>query len=356
MTATHQPKQADFSRNTSALPTGGDVGAGLTKLVIDSGDRQMKLRHPSKVVEVTEELHDVLTAKDGGHFYYHEGVRSDLIGREFLTGALAAWKAPSTHIKLSDDPSLKADYALHCILGAVASLPYRPQWSLHLALSIHNAKVFAPALKEKVQGCHSIRNGGKAGVTSRVNLTVSLVAPEGAGSYGYCLKSQLIDQTAHAIAFDFGTSTVIPTVFAPGGAIIHRQVLEVGGCIDLLSAIASDTELIEFLGKGKSGSVELIRQGIESGKFKYGSRAFKFEGIYSRQIETWLNDRLRLALKEVEEWRDAAQSLVAWGGGTQMPGIAEMLKTQDIIAVSDGCWANALGLQRMAEGRLARGK
>jgi hypothetical protein len=145
-------------------------------------------------------------------------------------------------------------------------------------------------------------------------------------------------------------------VFAPGGAIIHRQVLEVGGCIDLLSAIASDTELIEFLGKGKSGSVELIRQGIESGKFKYGSRAFKFEGIYSRQIETWLNDRLRLALKEVEEWRDAAQSLVAWGGGTQMPGIAEMLKTQDIIAVSDGCWANALGLQRMAEGRLARGK
>jgi len=48
--------------------------------------------------------------------------------------------------------------------------------------------------------------------------------------------------------------------------------------------------------------------------------------------------------------------LVAWGGGVEMPGVSKMLGSQGIIAVPEGCWANAIGLQRMAEGRLQRGK
>ncbi|MHC5732461.1 MAG: hypothetical protein ACYTXY_52070, partial [Nostoc sp.] len=98
-------------------------------------------------------------------------------------------------------------------------------------------------------------------------------------SYSYCGSAKpepLIDRSAHAIAVDFGTSTVIPTVFAPGGSIIHRQVLEVGGCIDLLDAIAADPELVQFLGTGKAGSIEIIRQGIESKQFQYGTRNFNF--------------------------------------------------------------------------------
>jgi hypothetical protein len=359
MLTTHQPTQADFTRIPPVIPTGVDNGAGLVKICFDSGTKQMRVRTPSKVLEIKEELHDILTDKEGGHFFYHSGDRQDLIGREFLTGNLAAWKAPTTHIKLSDDPILKVEYCLHSILGVLATLPYHPEWNLHLVLSIHNAKVFGASLKDQVKGIHVVSFNGKTTPTSRVNLNVSLVVPEGAGSYSFCASSKpepLIDRTAHAIAFDFGTSTIIPTVFAPGGKIIHRQVLDVGGCIDLLDAIASDQELIDFLGKGKAGNVEIIRQGIESKEFQYGTRTFNFKSIYARHLKPWLADRLRLGFKEVEEWRDAAQSLVGWGGGAEMPGVAKMIATQGIAAVSEACWANAIGLQRMAEGRLQRGK
>jgi hypothetical protein len=354
-----QPIVAETPQISPAIAVGVDCGAGLTKVCLGIGSSQIKVRIPSKVLEIKEELHDVLQSNEGGHFFYHSGDRLDLVGREFLTGTLACWKAPTTHIKLSDDPTLKAEYGLHTLLGALATLPYRPEWNLYLVLSIHNVKVFKDLLTEKTNGSHTVSFNGKNTPPSQVNLNVSLVVPEGAGSYSYCVSVKpepLIDRTAHAIAIDFGTSTVIPTVFAPGGAIIHRQVLEVGGCIDLLDAIASDSELIQFLGSGKAGSIEIIRQGIENTTFQYGTRNFNFRHIYARHLKPWLSDRLRLAFKEVEEWRDAAQSFVAWGGGVEMPLVAKMLQSQGITPVPSGCWANALGLQRMAFGRMQRGK
>ncbi|MCW5319052.1 hypothetical protein GTQ43_37115 [Nostoc sp. KVJ3] len=98
----------------------------------------------------------------------------------------------------------------------------------------------------------------------------------------------------------------------------------------MLDAIAADPELVQFLGTGKAGSIEIIRQGIESHLFQYGTRNFNFRHIYARHLKPWLADRLRLAFKEVEEWRDAAQSFVAWGGGVEMPGIASMLQREGI--------------------------
>ena len=354
-----QPTSTGFARTTPTLATGADIGAGLIKICIGSSNQQMKLRLPSKVVEVREELHDALEAKDGGFFHYVSGDREDLIGRDFLVGSLAAWKAPTSHIKLSDDPKLKAEYSLHILLGSLATLPFRPEWNLHLVLSTHNREVFQETVTAKTQGSHVINFGGNNAIQTRVNLKVSLVVPEGVGSYAYCVSvtpEPFIDKTASAIAIDLGTSTIIPTVFSIGGSIIHRKVLEIGGCIDLLDSIASDSELIQFLGSGKAGSVETIRQGIESREFKYGTRNFDFRPIYLRQLKPWLSNRLRLALKEVEEWRDSAQSFVCWGGGAELPGVTKMLSTQGITAVPEGCWANAIGLQRISEGRLNKGK
>ncbi|MBD2770960.1 ParM/StbA family protein [Iningainema tapete] len=349
-----QPTQAETSQTPPPVPVGVDTGAGSLKLAI-AGTR---VRTPSKVVEVND-LEDDLKSSEGGYFFYQDGERTDLISKQFLTGSLASWKAPTTHTKLSDDSVLKVEYSLHTLLGGLATLPYAREWNLHLVLSIHNSKLFKDALASKINGSHIVSFGSKNSSASLVNLNVSLVVPEGAGSYSYCVAAKpepLIDRTAQAIAIDFGTSTVIPTVFAPGGAIIHRQVLEVGGCIDLLEAIAADPELIQFLGTGKAGSVETIRLGVESGDFQYGTRSYNFRHIYARHLTPWLKDRLRLAFKEIAEWRDVAQSFVAWGGGVQMPGVSKMLQSLCITPVPDACWANALGLERMAAGRLARGK
>jgi hypothetical protein len=107
MLAVHQPLKADSTRNAPLIPVGVDVGAGLTKMVIDSDTRQMRLRLPSQLIENKSELHDVLTFKDGGMWYYQSGDRSDLVGREFLIGTSAKAKDPKAHFKLSDNPCLQ---------------------------------------------------------------------------------------------------------------------------------------------------------------------------------------------------------------------------------------------------------
>jgi hypothetical protein len=52
-------------------------------------------------------------------------------------------------------------------------------------------------------------------------------------------------------------------VFAPGGSIEYREVLSVGGCVDLLDEIARVRELQIYEG-GKLGDIELIRQGLRT--------------------------------------------------------------------------------------------
>src|SRR4028118_1005100 len=152
MVSATQPKQAEFTQSRPIIPTGVDCGAGLIKVCMDSGERQIRIRTSSKVLELKSALIDDLSSKEGGHFFYHSGDRTDLISREFLTGELASWKAPTTHIKLSDDPVLKAEYALHTLLGALATLPFRTEWNLYLVLSIHNLKLFKTQLVDKTNG------------------------------------------------------------------------------------------------------------------------------------------------------------------------------------------------------------
>jgi hypothetical protein len=144
-------------------------------------------------------------------------------------------------------------------------------------------------------------------------------------------------------------------VFAPGGSIEYREVLSVGGCVDLLDAIARDRELQIYEG-GKLGDIELIRQGIENRSFLYGNSGINFREAYQRELMPWLKDRFSLALKAVQPWRKLAGSFVVWGGGAQLPGVAAAVEKFGFTAVADGSWANALGLQRLAQSRLERSK
>ncbi|NEO34476.1 MAG: hypothetical protein F6K36_29570 [Symploca sp. SIO3C6] len=349
-----QSKQAGIEQNYQHTPIGFDCGAGLTKLCFFCGRIQKRLRQPSKLLELKSPLLEELKSPEGGQFTYHSGNRSDLIGRQFLTGELAAWKEPTTHIKLSDDPTLKAEYVLHMVLGALASVEYRPKWNLFLVASTHSRALFSDKLKALTNGTHTVTFGGADMPASTVNITVGSVVPEGAGAYTYAKRLNALDSSSRVIGFDLGTSTVIPQVFGPGGKLIYHQPLETGGVIDLLEAIATDTQLLEQLGTGKSANLELIRKGLESGDFSYGTRRFNTRALYAKHIKLWLAARLRLAFKATKEWRDEAGSLIAWGGGSELPGVSQMLNTQGVISLPQGGWANALGLQIIATALKAR--
>ncbi len=354
MISTTQPKQADSAQLRPIIPTGVDVGAGQTKLVMDSEKSQIRVKIPSQIHELKANLVENYISNDGGQFTYHAGDRTDLIGRDFLVGKPAFWHNPDTHLKLSDDPALKAEYALHALLGAIAALPHRMEWHLCLVPSIHDKNSFGSKLLELTKGTHIVSFNGKETTQCRIKIDIPLVVPEGAGSYYYAKRLNLINAQAHCIGFDFGTSTIIPIPFTPGGKIIRHQPLAVSGCIGLLEAIASDPELTAFIGTGKAASIDLIRQSIEAGQFSYklntrsGVKDFNFKPIYHRHLNPWLTDRIRLAFKAMDEWRNAAQTLVAWGGGTEMPSVAQALKSIGIEVVPDGSFANAIGLQAIA--------
>lgn len=350
-----QPKKAETDRNTPFMAVGADNGHGLLKLVMGADSGQMRVRCPSKFKEIREELADYPTSKYGSTFYYCSGDAKELIGREFKTGELAYNTDPYGHTKLSDKAEYKIEYALHSLLGALGTLPFRPVWNLYIVASIHNSKLFAKELTVALEGRHFVQFNGKASPQSIINTKVGLVPPEGAGSYVYCRHLGLIDHTSHAIALDFGTGTIIPTVFTPGGSIEFREVLSIGGCVDLLDALARDRELQIYEG-GKLGDIELIRQGIENRSFLYGNSGINFREAYQRELMPWLKDRFSLALKAVAPWRKLAGSFVVWGGGAQLPGVAAAVEKFGYTAVTDGSWANALGLQRLAQSRLERGK
>lgn len=354
MVTLSQPIWAGIGQNCPTIPVGCDVGAGLIKIAIDSNGSQMRVRMPSKLVELKTALLDEFSSKEGGQFFYHKGDRSDLIGKEFLVGDLASQHYPTSHVKLSDDPALKAEYALHAVLGALASLPHRQEWNLFLVLSTHSRELFKDKLVALTEGIHSVSFGGKNKPQSRVKLTVGLVALEGIGSYAQAKYLGLIEPKANVIAFDFGTATTIAQVFAPQGKLLYHQPLEVGGTIDLIEAVSTDVALIKFLGSGKAGSVDLVRSAFEDGSLAYGSKKFDLKPIYSKHLKSWLSDRIRLATKATSEWRDSAQSIVAWGGGTELPGVSQNLKGIGITPLPDGGWSNAIGLQTMAQGLLAR--
>ncbi len=360
MVSTTQPKKADSAQICPIIPTGGDVGAGQTKLVMDGGNTRIRVKIPSQIVELKEVLVDNYHSKLGSQFAYLAGDRTDLIGHEFLVGDVASWHKPETHLKLSDDPALKAEYALHALLGAIGTLPHRLEWHLYLVPSIHDKKTFGSKLLELTKGVHAVSFGGKDKAQSRIKIDIPLVVPEGAGSYYYAKRLNLINPQAHCIGFDFGTSTIIPVPFTPGGKIIRHQPLSVSGCIALLEAIANDSELKAFIGTGKAASVDLIRQSIESGTFTYtvssrsGVSSFNFKPVYHRHLTPWLTDRIRLAFKAMDEWRNSAQSLIAWGGGVEMPSVSQALKSIGIESIPDGSYANAIGLQAIAATQLVK--
>lgn len=343
-----QPK---LDRIPSEIPIGVDVGAGLVKLVMP--DKQIRI--PSKLVEVLK-VEEALNSESGAHFYYHEGDFQSLVGKQFLVGSLAYDFAPTTHVKLSDDPKLKAEFALHAVLGAIGTLPHRPHWNLYLVLSSHQPDLFRSTLKS-CEGKHVISFGGKENLPTRINVRVGMVLPEGAGSFAYCAGTKILDPSLHAVAIDLGTSTVIASAFNPGGKLMFREVLDAGGCIDLLEAIANDPEILKALGTGKSANVELIRQGIESKQFKYGNGTLipDFTSIYQAHLQRWLIARMRLGKKTLAEYLDVAQRGVVWGGGAELPGVAAALSSVGWQAVPNAGWANAVGLQKIAERRLGNG-
>jgi len=72
------------------------------------------------------------------------------------------------------------------LLSALTQLPYRPDWELAIAASVHDGKTFGKSIAQALAGTHQVRLLGKE---SRVTVTIGKVLEEGAG-VAYALRRQ----------------------------------------------------------------------------------------------------------------------------------------------------------------------
>jgi hypothetical protein len=98
------------------------------------------------------------------------------------------------------------------------------------------------------------------------------------------------------------------------------------------------------------GDRHLIRQGIEKGDFTYGTRktGWTFKDAYLAELSKWLDEGLRSLVKKTSDRMASASAVLATGGGSQLPGVKQLLDKRGITIPDNARWLNAKGLYQVA--------
>ncbi|QMS91373.1 hypothetical protein HUN01_28640 [Nostoc edaphicum CCNP1411] len=366
-TNNRQPESQFLALTT--LISGKDAGAGFGKGIY--GDKSIILPAAYlKVADRTVKHHETIS-KDGCWVRYVEGSRKDLADSQYYWGTAAINKDPKNYLKLHEDTKAKAVYALESILADLAVLDTPDNTEIIISTSSHNPDKWAEDIRRNISGTHTIEHlrndASRSKVQKTYKITLNEVYPEGYGSIAYCLFSgdekASIDlaESEIAIGLDFGTSTVIATVFDGTGSIIERSLIE-GGSGQLYQAIADTMDrrntAANRLMRDTQHDISLIRKGVEDfkerGKFVYGvsSLAGKpFEEEYHQSFSQWFN----LKIEQIANFAsgagylDRAKHLTAWGGAAQLPGMAEALAEFNVLLLPDPQFINANGLKLLTQ-------
>ncbi|GAQ00187.1 ParM/StbA family protein [Leptolyngbya sp. NIES-2104] len=332
------PKLATLASDNQFLPVGTDCGNGNLKLIVDHAE----IRTPSYFLPIHGEPYDIPAPIDGGFVQYLEGTRSDLVNQTWITGKPAYTQDPLACLRIVDDERGKIRYGLQMLLGGIATLSHRPLWRLLVVASIQDAKVFGSELKLAIAGTHTVKFNGKHHTT--VEIQVASVMEEGSGAI--LSNRAQIDADGQNILIDFGSGTTILSLFGAKGKLIDRRVYP-AGVERLIDAIATNQETRKRL--AQEGDRAVIRTGIENSTFSYGRIDWNFRDIYNQELKPWVQSVLAPALKIASPWVPTASTKLAIGGGSQLPGIAQLLARQEFVVVPDGAWSNARGLARIAQ-------
>jgi hypothetical protein len=315
------------------LPVGLDIGNGALKMATSLGQELIE----SYVLFLAERA----THPQDGYVEYLEGSRADLVGKQWISGIPAYSWNPTGIARVTDDPAGKVGLALQLLLSALTKQPHRPRWDLSIVASIHDGKVFGSSLRQALEGSHQVRIGGKPTV---VNVRVDRVLEEGSG---VAVALQNSHDFSSALLFDLGNGTAIVSSFL-GLQITQREYAPDAGVEKLIDAIAlSDYVRAKLL---RPGDRHLIRQGIERGDFSYGinSPDWNFKPAYVAALPAWFEQGLKPFVKAAETRVPNATAIIAVGGGSQLPGVAQLLAKKGIAVPPEARWLNAKGLYMVA--------
>lgn len=337
-TPTKARQKVAASRQNLAVtvqPGGLDVGYAATKLVL----HQKETVIPSYIQPLHTALHQIPVH---GYVRYSAGPARGLTGKAWLSGLAAYQYDPEAYLSTFDDRRQgKIALALQLLLGALSYLPHQERWNLYLSVSIHHAREMGDALKQALEGTHSVYFN-ENNEYSHVSITVLKVLDEGAGAVAMAGLT-----SGQNLVYDFGGGTVAISIFGDKGRLIERDVLP-GGVNNLINAMAKNPATIKRL--GAKADRETIRRGLENGSLAYGlQQPWDMTAVYEAELRAWVGSVLRTALKTGEKWQLNSQQVIAIGGGTQLPKMAQLLRSRGITPLPDGSWVNARGLQRVSD-------
>jgi hypothetical protein len=354
---------------STALISGKDLGAGFGKGIY--GESSIIL--PSAYLRVTDrnmKQHETIS-KDGCWVRYIDGDRKDLTDMQWFWGTAAINKDPKNYVKLHEDTKSKALYALESILADLAVLDIPSDTEVILSVSSHNPDKWAGDIRKNIAGTHTIEHlrndASRTKVQKTFTITLNDIYPEGYGSIAYCLfggdnqASLELNESEVAIGLDFGTSTVIVTVFDGTGAVIDRNLIE-GGSGELYQAIAdamdkSNTAANRLM-RDTQHDVSLIRKGVEGfterGKFVHGNSSLvgkPFDPEYWECFKLWFDSRLEKIANFASGsgYLDRAKYLACWGGAAQLPGMDEALSEFGVVFLPQPQTINSKGLQLLTQ-------
>jgi len=322
------------ARPRDEAPMGVDIGNGSLKLVTGMGETRI-----DSYIHYLPERASMTT--NSGYVEYQGGDRTDLVGKQWIAGVNAYYQGIRTIDRVTDTNEGKINLGLQLLLGGLSELAYRSEWNLLLTCSIHDGKILGKGLKKALEGSHKVLLRGKE---SKVTISVSAVLEEGTGAVLHYLKD--CDMT-NALIYDLGNGTLIVSSFS-GLSLADRRYSQNGGVESLIDAVATNhlirTKLL------KEGDRHLIRTGIESAKFGYGTQfpGWDFSASYKEELPNWVERVLKPMVRPTEDRAVSATALLAIGGGACMPGIRELLAKRNIQVLKDPQWANARGLYAYA--------
>jgi hypothetical protein len=321
-------------KSATGTPIGVDIGNGALKLVSSQGE----IRIDSYVYYLNERAS---MAANAGYVEYHSGDRSDLVGKQWIGGINAYYHGLRSIYRVTDSPLGKADLGLQILLASLSLLPYRAEWNLHLVCSVHDGKTLGKPIKTALAGTHQVLMQGKR---STVQITIAAVLEEGTGAI---IHYQHDCDPTNALVYDFGNGTIIVSGFN-GLKLTGDRLYSQTGVETLIEAVATNAQIrCKLL---KEGDRHLIRAGIESGQFTYGTQHpdWNFQDAYKAELPGWVARVLKPMLRPTAERAASATALIAIGGGACLPGIDLLLAKRNIKVLSDPLWANARGLYAYA--------
>lgn len=311
---------------TCKLIAGFDGGNGLCKAAFSDGQRTVQVSMPSYLYGDSNG-DEAVYGPDGAVVQYLSGSRQDLAGKRFLLGTTAYINQPRSTASVADHRMGKVDYGLQLFLGCLAHMNITGPVDIKLAVSVHDKQALRNKIIEAYNGTHDVvLNGQRAQVTIK-----SGCAEEGNGAI-YFLQSQGLVKTATILVADFGYVTTRAAAYQNGEkgfAIVpsSEKILEVG-VKTLLTQMARHESLVSLL-KGRA-DVEIIRSSMErvpkeapSRRF-YGNSLIDLIPAYRATMPGWIGTCLVKAYEALQDWELQAP-LYAIGGGTNLPGVKEIL-------------------------------